>query len=72
MDSEYSCQHFSINNPMGEGQDDVPRLLRRVAETIEDLGQIEPRHLIMDIEVTEDGFLPVITFYYDRPHLKVV
>jgi hypothetical protein len=72
MASDYSCNHFSINLPMGEGQDDVPALLRHTADTIEDIGQIEPRHLIMDIEVTEDGLLPVITFYYDRPVLRVV
>jgi len=61
-----------MNNPFGDGQDDIPALLRRVAESIEKMGQIEPLHMTMDIEVTEDGLLPVITFYYDRPTLRIV
>ena len=47
-----------------EGQNDVPALLRRVAYSIEDLDQIEPRHLIMDLEIREEGLFPVITLYH--------
>jgi hypothetical protein len=36
------------------------------------MGQIEPLHMAMDIEVNEDEFLRVITFYYDRPTLRIV
>jgi hypothetical protein len=72
MDSEYTCLHFSTNNPFGDEQDDLPRLLRNVADTIEALGDIQPMNLIMDVEVNEHGFLPVVTFYYDRPHLQLV
>lgn len=49
-----------------------PGETRHVADTIEGLGDIQPLNLIMDVEVNEHGFLPVVTFYYDRSHLQLV
>ncbi|WP_218671677.1 hypothetical protein [Microbispora sp. GKU 823] len=58
--------HFTQNNPEGIGQDSVPALLRRVATTIEELGQIEVYDLIMHSEITDDGTnWPSITVYFD-------
>ncbi len=58
--------HFTQNNPEGIGQDSVPALLRRVATTIEELGQVEVYDLIMHNEITEDGTdWPSITVYFD-------
>lgn len=67
--SGWSAQHFSQSNPAGTGQDDVPALLRRVADTIEELGEVEILDLVMHIEVTEHGNWPSITTYYitERP-----
>ncbi|GLX04382.1 hypothetical protein [Microbispora sp. NBRC 16548] len=58
--------HFTQNNPEGIGQDSVPALLRRVATTIEELGQVEVYDLIMHNEITDDGTdWPSITVYFD-------
>jgi hypothetical protein len=69
VSSGWSAQHFSQANPAGLGQDDVPALLRRVADTIAELGKVERLDLVMHIEVTDDGNWPSITAYYttDRP-----
>jgi hypothetical protein len=41
------ANHFSQANPAGPGQDDVPALLRRVAETIAGLGEVRIIDLVM-------------------------
>ncbi|WP_221891310.1 hypothetical protein [Microbispora sp. KK1-11] len=44
----------------------MPALLRRVATTIEELGQVEVYDLVMHNEVTDDGTdWPSITVYFD-------
>lgn len=48
-------RHFSQGNPAGPGQDDVPALLRRIAESIEQLGQVWIQDLVLHNEVTADG-----------------
>lgn len=68
--SGWSARHFSQSDPAGPGQDDVPALLRRVADSITDLGQVEVLDLVMHNEVTEDGDWPSVTVYYvtgERP-----
>ncbi|MBE3009012.1 hypothetical protein IL992_07380 [Microbispora sp. NEAU-D428] len=61
--------HFTQNNPEGIGQDSVPALLRRVATTIEELGQVEVYDLIMHNEITDEGAnWPSITVYFDYAH----
>jgi hypothetical protein len=69
VSSGWSAQHFSQANPAGPGQNDVAALLRRVADTIAELGEVEILDLVMHVEVTEDGNWPSITAYYtvDRP-----
>jgi len=62
----WMIQHFSQSNPAGDGQDDVPSLLRRVAHTLEDLGAVEVQDLVMHTELTEDGVLPSVTVYFHR------
>jgi len=65
--AEWSANHFSQANPKGPGQADVPALLRRVAETIRDLGDIRVVDLVMHNEVTPEGNWPSIVVYYHRP-----
>ena len=51
--SEYSCRHFALANALDSGQaDDLPALLRRVADAIEDRA-IAPME-ILDLTVTSD------------------
>ncbi|MDP9866032.1 MULTISPECIES: hypothetical protein [Streptosporangium] len=61
----WTMHHFSQANPKGPGQADVPALLRRVADSIEDLGNVEVHDMIMHNEITEDGDWPSLTVYFD-------
>jgi adenylate kinase len=54
------------SNPKGAGQDDLPGLLRRVADTLAGLGPIEVTGLALRHEPTDDGPWPHLTVYF-RP-----
>ncbi len=61
----YTAFHFSQANPQDAGQDNVPALLRRVADTIDELGDVDIDDLILHPEITSDGEdRPSITVYY--------
>ncbi|WP_329528745.1 hypothetical protein [Streptomyces sp. NBC_01462] len=60
----WTIKHFSQANPEGTGQDDVPALLRRVADSIEVLGLVEVQDLVMHTEITADGYRPSLTVYF--------
>ena len=62
----WSIEHFSQANPVGDGQRDVPALLRRVAESIEALGPVDIQDLVMHTETTADGDWPSLTVYFHR------
>jgi hypothetical protein len=59
--------HFGRFNPEGEGQGDVAALLRRVADAIEELGEIDILDLVFHSETTADEDRVSITVYYYRP-----
>ncbi|GGO68016.1 hypothetical protein [Nonomuraea cavernae] len=62
----YQTHHFSLANPQGEGQEDVPTLLRRVADTLDGLGAIEIRDLILHTDLDDEGTSwPSVTVYFD-------
>ncbi|MFC3983000.1 hypothetical protein [Streptosporangium jomthongense] len=63
--STWTMHHFSQANPEGPEQGDVPALLRRVADSIEELGDVEVHDVIMHNEITEDGDWPSLTVYFD-------
>ena len=48
-------------------------LLRRVAGTIANLGDVDVHDLVIHVEVDEDGDRPSITVYYvtDQPPLRL-
>lgn len=62
---DWTAHHFSQANPAGQGQGDVPALLRRVADTIEGLGVVEIMDLVMHNEITAEGDWPSIIVYYN-------
>jgi hypothetical protein len=62
----WTARHFSQANPKGQGQDNVPSLLRRVADTIEELGEVEVLDVVMHTEVTDDGDWHSLTVYFDH------
>lgn len=61
----WTIYHFSQGNEKGEGQGDVPALLRRVAKTIEELGDVTVQDMTFGTEITEDGPWHHMTVYYD-------
>jgi hypothetical protein len=64
--ASWTAEYFSLANPSGQGQGDVPLLLRRVAETIEAFGDVEIQDLLLDTDVNEFGNWPSITVYFHR------
>ncbi|MFC7502824.1 hypothetical protein [Nocardioides sp. GCM10030258] len=58
---------FSQSNPSGAGQGDVAALLRRVADTIDGLGDIEIYDVTFRSEVTDGEDDLTMSVYYDRP-----
>jgi hypothetical protein len=67
--ASWTAEHFSLANPSGQGQGDVPLLLRRAAQAIEALGAAEVQDLVLHAEVNEFGNWPSVTVYFrrDRP-----
>lgn len=65
MTDHWTCHHFSQANPKGPGQSDVPALLRRVADSIEELGAIEVQDLTLSSDATEHGNWWSATVYFD-------
>lgn len=65
----WAVRHFSQANPVRSRQGDVPALLRRVADSIEELGRIEVQDLVLHQEITEDGpsFSVTVYFHHDEP-----
>jgi hypothetical protein len=59
--------HFSIANPKGRRQGDLPRLLRSVAQEVEALGNVEVFDLVLHSETTSRGPWYSVTVYYERP-----
>lgn len=64
--TSWVVEHFSQANPAGQCQDDVPALLRRVADSIEALGEVNVQDLVLHTEVTPDGAWHSLTVYFHR------
>lgn len=66
-DQDHTIHHFSQNNPKGPGQDDVPALLRRVADTLDSMGTLYIQDIVFHSEIAQDGVdRPSLTVYFDR------
>jgi hypothetical protein len=65
-DQDWITEHFSLGNPAGPGQDDLPALLRRVADAIEQLGAVEIQDLVLHPETSEFGDCHSMTVYFNR------
>lgn len=63
----WSIRHFSQANPEGPEHGDVPRLLRLVADSIEELGEVEVQDVTFHTEINEDGPWHSMTVYFHRP-----
>lgn len=63
---EWTIRHFSQANPTGPGQDDVPALLGRVADSLSELGDVEVQDLVLHSEDTAEGDWKSVTVYFYR------
>jgi len=66
--SSWPSRHFSLSNPRDDGPTDLPRLLRRVADAIEEAGitPMEMLDLTLQYEMTENGPWWSVTVYWSR------
>jgi hypothetical protein len=65
---KWTIFHFSQSNPDGEGQGDVAALLRRVADSLDALGDVIVEDITFSSEPTGDERDLTVTVYYHRDH----
>jgi hypothetical protein len=66
MTESWTCRHFSQSNPVGAGQGDVPSLLRRMGDSLEALGSVQVRDLVVQTDVNEHGDWHSLTVYFSE------
>jgi len=68
---DWTISHFSQSNPKGDGQGDVSSLLRRVADSIDELGdvQIEDITFSSAIDDGEDD-LAITVYFHKQPRRR--
>lgn len=63
----WMVEHFAQANPEGEEQGNVPALLRRVADSIEQLGVVDVQDVVFHGELDEEAEdRPTMTVYFHR------
>jgi hypothetical protein len=62
--TSWTIHHFSLSNPKGRDQDDVPKLLRRVAAQLEAEGAVEVQDIVFHSEVAKGKEWPSMTVYF--------
>jgi hypothetical protein len=69
---KWTIFHFSQSNAAGDGQGDVPPLLRRVADTLEELGDVQVQDVTFSSEVTEgEDDLTMTVYYHPSPRRRL-
>ena len=63
MEQDYYCRHFSLALPEGSGQDNVPRLLHKLAEAIE-AQALDVIDIVFHNEIEDGKDRPYVTVYY--------
>ena len=66
MGTGWTVEHFSQSNPAGPGQGDVAALLRRVAGTLDELGDVQVQDITFASSATDGEDDLTMTVYYDR------
>lgn len=66
MNESWASRHFSLSNPQGAGESDLPLLLRRIADEIEarDIAARDILDLTIHCEITENGPWWAVTLYW--------
>lgn len=64
----FTAYHFLQANPEDDpNQGSIPLLLRRVADTIEEYGDIQVNDILLRTEITDNGDLrPSLKVYYNE------
>jgi hypothetical protein len=62
--------HFSQSNPACEGQGYVAGLLRRVADSLDDLGDVDVRDITFQSAVTEGDDLTMTVYFHRSPRRR--
>jgi hypothetical protein len=63
---KWTVFHFSLSNPSGPDQGDVSRLLRRVADHLDALGDVQVSDITFSSEPTDTEDDLTVTIYYER------
>lgn len=65
---QWQVFHFAQANPAGPDQDDVPALLRRLADSIEELGDVDVSDITFhnDFDPAGDPYLHMVVYYTQR------
>ena len=63
---KWKTWHFSQSNPTGPGQGDVAALLRRVADSVDALGDVQVQDVTFHSEVADGEDDLSVTVYYSR------
>jgi len=63
-DEPWTINHFSQSNPAGSGQGYVAGLLRRVADSLDELGDVTVQDITFSSEVTGGEDDLTMTVYY--------
>lgn len=63
---DWTINHFSQSNPSGAGQGNVPALLRRVVDSIEELGDVQVADITFSSSVCDDEDDLTVTVYFDK------
>lgn len=62
----WTCRHIKVSNPAGPGHQDVPRLLRAVADMIERIGDVRVLDLVLQEDKYRDGPWTAMNIYYQK------
>lgn len=62
--SDWPVLHFAQSNPSGDGQENIPALLRRVADSLEQLGPIEVLDMCFHALLSSGTEDPTLVVYY--------
>jgi hypothetical protein len=57
--------HFTVATARGPAQEDIANLLRRVADTLDQLGALDVHDITFHVDWTEEGSWPSMTVYYE-------
>ena len=66
-EDRWTVEHFSQSNPRGADQESVPLLLRRLADSVEELGDVTVQDIAFHMELDDEGDdWPTATVYFHR------